>query len=97
MAPRQSPDELIHRIEREQRAAKVQREYNLESSLAPFRVGSVPYLNAVPLNGGFVPGLLGADPCRVLSVLERACRDADTLTDNDARWVVERKQSTLPR
>ena len=49
MAP---PEELAHRFEREQRAVQLQREDNLNESLAPFRVGSVPYLNAVPLTRG---------------------------------------------
>jgi hypothetical protein len=35
------------------RSANLQRESNLERSLAPFRVGSVEYLNAVPLTRAF--------------------------------------------
>lgn len=52
MAPRESAEELAQRYEREHRAAQLQREDRLSQSLAPFRVGSVPYLNAVPLTRG---------------------------------------------
>src|ERR1700745_1113159 len=52
MAPKESSDELAHRCEREQRAVDLQRESGLEQSLAPYRVGSVKYLNAVPLTRG---------------------------------------------
>ena len=52
MAPKESAEELSQRYEREQRAAQLQREDQLNQSVAPFRVGSVPYLNAVPLTRG---------------------------------------------
>lgn len=52
LAPSESPEDLQHRFEREQRALDLQRESGLEDSLAPFRVGSVPYLNAAPLTRG---------------------------------------------
>ena len=48
LASRDTPEELKLRFEREQRSTERQRETNLEQSLAGFRVGSVPYLNAVP-------------------------------------------------
>jgi len=44
-------EELALRVQREQRAAIFQRESFLASRCA-FRVGSVPYLNAVPLTRG---------------------------------------------
>ena len=46
MAPRETAEELARRLEHEQRASNRQRESNLDQSLAPFRVGSVRYLNA---------------------------------------------------
>jgi len=49
MAPKESAEDLARRLEHEQRASNRQRESSLEQSLAPFRVGSVRYLNAVPL------------------------------------------------
>ena len=52
MAPPETADELARSCQREQRAANVQRESNLFQSLAPFRAGSVRYLNAVPLTRG---------------------------------------------
>ena len=44
MAPAESAEELARRYEREHRASQLQREERLSNSLAPFRVGSVPYL-----------------------------------------------------
>ncbi len=41
MAPPETAEETAHRYERQQRAQNLQREANLENSLAPFRVGSV--------------------------------------------------------
>jgi chorismate dehydratase len=55
MAPAESPelaDVLAHRVGRERLVAERHREIELEQSLAPFRVGSVPYLNAAPLTRG---------------------------------------------
>ena len=52
MAPPEPAEETAHRVEREQRAVHLQRESSLDHSLAPFRVGSVGYLNAVPLTRG---------------------------------------------
>jgi chorismate dehydratase len=52
MAPAETAEQLAHRYERETRAVNLQRESNLGQSLAPFRVGSVSYLNAVPLTRG---------------------------------------------
>ena len=47
-----SPEELARRFEREKRASLLEQEDKLGLSLAGFRVGSVPYLNAVPLTRG---------------------------------------------
>ncbi len=52
LAPPETAEELAHRFERETRPRLLQRETALEDSLAPFRVGSVPYLNAAPLTRG---------------------------------------------
>ena len=46
------PEEIARRFAREQRGVLRKREDELSESLAPFRVGSVPYLNAVPLTRG---------------------------------------------
>ena len=76
MAPPQSADDLSHRLEREQRAANLQRESNLEQSLAPFRVGSVGYLNAVPLTRGLEDQVLFSTPAKLAEMLRRDELDA---------------------
>jgi len=61
----EAAEDLGRRHEREQRAALRQREDNLSESLAPFRVGSVPYLNAVPLTRGLEDQILFVTPARL--------------------------------
>ena len=80
MAPRATADEMIQRIEREQRAHGLQREINLEKSLAPYRVGSVPYLNSVPLNRGLEDEITFAPPAQLAQMLERNELDAALLS-----------------
>jgi chorismate dehydratase len=76
MAPRESAEELARRLEHEQRAANRQRESNLEQSLAPFRVGSVRYLNAVPLTRGIEEEIIFATPSELAKMLQRDELDA---------------------
>lgn len=76
MAPAESADDLAHRVEREHRAAQVQRESALEQSLAPFRVGSVSYLNAVPLTRGLEDQVVFATPSQLAEKLRRDELDA---------------------
>jgi chorismate dehydratase len=76
LAPAESPEELAHRVERERRAADLQRESELENSLAPFRVGSVPYLNAVPLTRGLEEQVLFVPPAQLAELLRRDELDA---------------------
>ena len=76
MAPPDSAEALAHRVEREQRAEQRQRESVLEQSLAPFRVGSVGYLNAVPLTRGVEDGVLFATPAKLAELLRRDELDA---------------------
>ncbi len=71
MAPRESAEEITRRIERERRAAATQREGELEGSLKPHRVGSVPYLNSVPLTRGLEEEICFAPPSRLAEMLER--------------------------
>jgi hypothetical protein len=42
----------------------------------------------VEFNPAWCSGMLGADPAKVLGVLERACQDADSIDAIDAPWVV---------
>ncbi len=76
MAPSEVPEQLAHRVEREKRAVELQRESNLEQSLAPFRVGSVKYLNAVPLTRGLEDEIVFATPARLAEMLQKDEIDA---------------------
>jgi len=76
MAPAEPPEALAHRLEREERAVQLQRESNLEQSLAPFRVGSVSYLNAVPLTRGVEDEVVFATPAELAVMLRRDELDA---------------------
>src|SRR2546423_6692294 len=72
----ENPEDLARRLEREQRAVLRQRETNLEDSLKPFRVGSVPYLNAVPLTRGLEDQILFVTPAKLAEMLQRDELDA---------------------
>jgi len=76
MAPRETAEELAHRFQREQRASNLQRESYLLQSLAPFRVGSVRYLNAVPLTRGVEEEVVYATPSELAELLQRDQLDA---------------------
>src|SRR6266566_9302620 len=76
MAPRETVEEVSHRLERQQRASQLQRESSLEQSLAPFRVGSVRYLNAVPLTRGVEEEVVYATPSELAELLQRDQLDA---------------------
>src|SRR6059036_200718 len=76
MAAPDSPEELAHRFEREKRAVQLQREDALSESLAPFRVGSVPYLNAVPLTRGLEEQAIFVPPSKLAEMLQHDKLDA---------------------
>src|SRR6266550_5710603 len=76
LAPKESAEELAQRYAREQRASNLQRESELENSLAPFRVGSVRYLNAVPLTRGLEEQVCFAVPSKLSEMLRRDELDA---------------------
>ncbi|MEK7686316.1 MAG: menaquinone biosynthesis protein [Verrucomicrobiota bacterium] len=76
MAPAETAEELAHRFERERRALDLQREDNLGNSLAPFRVGSVPYLNSVPLTRGLEEQVIFVPPSQLAEMLQRDELDA---------------------
>jgi chorismate dehydratase len=76
MAPVETAEELARRTEREKRAVDLQREGNLEQSLAPFRVGSVSYLNAVPLTRGLEDEITLATPAKLAELLQKDELDA---------------------
>ncbi|HMJ67233.1 MAG TPA: menaquinone biosynthesis protein [Candidatus Binatia bacterium] len=70
------PDEIARRFAREQRGVLRKREEELSESLAPFRVGSVPYLNAVPLTRGLENEIVLATPSKLAEMLRRDELDA---------------------
>src|SRR2546421_10527084 len=76
MAPPETAEETSQRLERERRAVNLQRESNLEQSLAPFRVGSVRYLNAVPLTRGLEDEVAFTTPSRLAEMLDKDELDA---------------------
>lgn len=76
MAPPESAEQLARRVERERISAERQREQDLEHSLKPFRVGSVPYLNAVPLTRGLEAEVSFCPPAKLAELLRRDELDA---------------------
>jgi chorismate dehydratase len=76
MAPPESAEELARRVERDRISSERQREQELEHSLKPFRVGSVPYLNAVPLTRGLEDEVIFVPPAKLAELLQRDELDA---------------------
>src|SRR5215510_12063168 len=70
MVPPESAEELAKRLKLEQHTANQEREFGLAQSLAPFRVGSVPYLNAVPLTRGLEDEVVFATPSKLAELLQ---------------------------
>src|ERR1039457_5984438 len=85
MAAPETAEETAHRFERERRAADLQRESNLEDSLAPFRVGSVGYLNTVPLPRGLEEEVIYATPAKLAEMLQRDELDAALVSGGEGR------------
>jgi chorismate dehydratase len=84
MAPPESAEDLARRVEHERRAATRQRESSLEQSLAPFRVGSVRYLNAAPLTRGIEDEIHFDTPARLAEMLRRDELDAALVSITEA-------------
>jgi chorismate dehydratase len=76
LAPAETPEELARRFERETRPVLLQTESELENSLGGFKVGSVPYLNAVPLTRGLEEQIIFAPPSELAKMLQRDELDA---------------------
>lgn len=76
MAPRETAEELVQRLDRENRAVQRQREGELENALEGFRVGSVPYLNAVPLTRGLDEQIVFVPPSELAAMMRRDELDA---------------------
>src|ERR1044071_3699792 len=71
-----SPEEIAKRAGREQQKLLQKQEEDLSCSLAPFRVGSVRYLNAVPLTRGLEDQIVFATPSKLAAMLQRDELDA---------------------
>lgn len=80
LAGRSSADDLAHRLRREQELIDRRREEDLEQSLAPMRVGSVPYLNSVPLTRGLEDQIVFAPPVELAKLLREDKLDAALLS-----------------
>src|ERR1022692_1673869 len=76
MAAPENPEEIARRLERDLVLANREREFGLERSLAPFRVGSVRYLNAVPLTRGLEEEIHFDVPSKLATMLQRDELDA---------------------
>ena len=76
MAAPDSAEQLARRAERDQITANREREFGLEQSLAPFRVGSVKYLNALPLTRGLESEITFATPAKLAEMLQHDELDA---------------------
>ena len=73
----ESTEELQRRLEREQLLDQRRQESALEElPLAPMRVGSVPYLNAVPLTRGIEDQIVLVPPARLAELLREEKLDA---------------------
>jgi chorismate dehydratase len=76
MVPPESAEQLARRAERERISTERQREQDLEQSLKPFRVGSVPYLNAAPLMRGIEDDVVLVTPTKLAEMLRQDELDA---------------------
>lgn len=76
MAGPESAEQLARRAERDRITSERQREQELEGSLKPFRVGSVPYLNAVPVTRGLEDDIVFVTPSKLAEMLQRDQLDA---------------------
>lgn len=76
MAPLEAPEHLARRLRREQRNTHMRREDDLSHSLSPYRVGSVQYLNAVPLTRGVEREVIYKTPAELAQLLRRDELDA---------------------
>src|ERR1051325_1688815 len=76
LSPSDPAAEWARRLERERRSVLRPHEAALDDSLAPWRVGSVPYLNAVPLTRGLENQIVFVTPSKLAEMLQRDELDA---------------------
>jgi chorismate dehydratase len=84
LAPLETPEELAHRFEREKRALALLRQSQMDQSVAPYRVGSVPFLNAAPLVRGIEDQVQYQVPSRLAEMLRRHELDAALVSLTEA-------------
>jgi len=78
--PEESVEHIAKVLERDELKLTFQREDELSGSLAPFRVGSVPYLNAVPLTRGIEDQVKLYPPSKLAELLKAGELDAALLS-----------------
>jgi len=78
--PAETPEHIAKVLEREQTKLNFKREDELSGSLAPLRVGSVPYLNAVPLTRGIEDQVKLFPPSKLAELLKAGELDAALLS-----------------
>jgi predicted solute-binding protein len=76
MAAPDLAEQIAQGLERDQATANREREFGLDQSLAPFRVGSVRALNTVPLTRGLESEIIYATPAKLAEMLRRDELDA---------------------
>ncbi|MDB6052592.1 MAG: Chorismate dehydratase [Verrucomicrobiales bacterium] len=76
MAAAESAEQLARRFEREQRQVLRAAEDKLAAGLGKARVGSVPYLNAVPLTRGLEEDIVFVPPSQLATLLRKGDLDA---------------------
>jgi chorismate dehydratase len=76
LAAGETSEQLARRFERERLAVARRRECDLDRSLHPFRVGSTPYLNTVPLTRGLEDQILFLPPAALAERLRAGELDA---------------------
>lgn len=74
--PPEPTEHIVKTVESEERKILMQREDEMTGSLAPFRVGSVKYLNAVPLTRGLEDQVQFHTPSKLAEMLRRDELDA---------------------
>ena len=80
LVDRESTEELERRYLKERQVAISEREQLLGEPLAPFKVGSVPYLNAVPLTRGIEDEIALVPPSQLAVQLRNGELDAALLS-----------------
>ncbi|MBM3824529.1 MAG: menaquinone biosynthesis protein [Verrucomicrobia bacterium] len=76
LAEERGPEDLAQALGREKRAEQLAREDRLEKALGDFKVGSVPYLNAVPLTRGLEHEIVLLPPSELARQLRAGQLDA---------------------